>query len=149
MKLKLNQRLPQVVKRFQIHSNPHCSALGIFCFILFLLFLNLNLQAQAEIKVSDSKQNFGYVKRGELITCRFELTNTGNQPLVLKSAEVSCSCTQVDYSKQPILPGQKSTIVVSFDTKTVYGRQDRVVLIESNAKNNPVKLRYKGIVSNH
>ena len=109
----------------------------------------MNVCAQAEIKLDDSKQNFGYVKRGKLVTCLYEITNTGDQPLLLKSAEVSCSCTEVEFSKQPVLPGQKTTVIVRFDTKTVYGRQDRVVALESNAKTNPVKLRYKGIVSNH
>jgi len=136
-----------VVKLFQINSNPLSTALGIFYFTLFLFSANLNLQAQAEIKLNDSKQNFGFVKRGKIVSCQFELTNTGNEPLLLKSAEVSCSCTQVEFSKQPILPGQKTIILVLFDTKTVYGRQDRIVLIESNAKMNPTKLRYKGIVS--
>lgn len=88
------------------------------------------------------------MQRGTLVKNEFEITNTGNAPLLINEAEVSCSCTTVDFTKQPILPNQTATVNVNFNTASVYGRQDRVVIIHSNAKNGDVKLRYKGIVSN-
>ena len=104
--------------------------------------------AQPRIKVTEAKKNFGFVKRGTLVKNEYEIINAGNQPLIITDAEVSCSCTTVDFPKQPVLPGQKVIVVVSFNTATVYGRQDRVVLIGSNDPKGPVKLRYKGNVSN-
>lgn len=84
-----------------------------------------------------------------MVSCNYELQNIGDKPLIIYSAGVSCGCTKVEFTKEPILPGQSTTVRVKFDTKTVYGRQDRIVTIESNATNSAVKLRYKGIVSNH
>jgi hypothetical protein len=99
------------------------------------------------MKVTESKKNFGSVQRGEVIKNEYEIVNAGDQPLVLTQADVSCSCTTVDFSRQPVLPGAKTTVTVNFNTATVYGRQDRVVELSSNDPKGPVKLRYKGTVS--
>ena len=99
------------------------------------------------MSIAEAKKNFGSVKRGEIIKNEYEITNTGNQPLLITGVEIACSCTTVDFPKQPVLPGQKTMVTVSFNTTTVWGRQDRVVLVNSNDPKGPYKLRYKGTVS--
>lgn len=74
----------------------------------------------------------------------FSFTNTGDQPLIISAAKVECSCTTVDFPTQPVMPGQTGKVTVSFDTKSVYDRQDRVVEIISNVKIQ--KIRFKGVV---
>lgn len=103
---------------------------------------------QAKLVISDAKKNFGFVKRGEIIRNDYEIKNAGNEPLLIKDVEIACSCTRVEFSKQPILPGEKTTVVVIFNTTTVYGRQDREVYLLSNDPKGPSKLRYKGVVMN-
>lgn len=98
------------------------------------------------MKFSDAKKNFGFVKQGKVVELKYELTNTGDQPLLISDYKVECSCTTVDLPKAPILPKQKATIVVHFDTKTVYDRQDRGVEIISNAGKATQKIRFKGVV---
>ncbi len=125
-------------------KNPFRLTRGIFCFSLFLLTMAANAQAKAEWKTT--KIDFEKVKRGEVLHLDFVVTNTGNEPLLLKDGEVSCGCTSVDFSTKPILPGQSSTVTVIFDTKTVYGRQERIVKFYTNAAEKPVNLKYKGYV---
>jgi hypothetical protein len=114
--------------------------------IFFLLGIFVSTLAQPKLEIKDAKKNFGFVKKGEVIKILYEITNVGKEPLLLTNIEISCSCTTADYDRRPILPGQTNTVTVYFDTKTVYDRQDRVVLLESNDKNSPHKLRYKGVV---
>lgn len=102
--------------------------------------------AQPQLKFTDTKKSFGFVKKGELVTIEFDVTNTGNQPAIITEAKVECSCTTVEFPKQPIAPNQTAKIIVKFDTKTVYDRQDRIVEIISNAKNSTQKIRFKGVV---
>jgi hypothetical protein len=116
----------------------------VFC--LCLLAIQFVSYAQATLKVTDAKKNFGFVKKGEVVKITYTITNTGNQPLLITDAKVECSCTTVDFPKQPITPNQTSTITVNFDTKSVYDRQDRTVEIISNAKNSIQKIRFKGVV---
>ncbi len=99
------------------------------------------------MEVKDAKKSFGFVKRGEIVKLEYDITNTGTEPLIINDAEVSCSCTTVDFPKQPIAPTQSAKVIVSFNTKTVYDRQDRIVLLKSNDPKSPSKIRYKGIVS--
>jgi len=141
-----------VVKLDQIFKNPLGKTEGIFYFrsFLIILFACLSVKgfSQPRLELTEAKKNFGFVKRGEIIKNQFEITNSGNAPLLLTDAEISCSCTTVDFPKQPILPGQKVKVLVIFNTTTVYGRQDRVVYLSSNDPKGPHKLRYKGTVSN-
>ena len=116
----------------------------VFC--LCLLAIQFVSFAQANLKVADAKKNFGFVKKGEVVKITYTITNIGNQPLLITDAKVECSCTTVDFPKQPIIPNQTVTITVSFDTKSVYDRQDRTVEIISNAENGSQKIRFKGVV---
>ncbi len=117
---------------------------GVFCFSL--IFISISIFSQPQLKFIDVKKNFGIVKKGEIVVLDFEFTNTGNEPLIIDEANVSCSCTSIIYSDQPVLPNQSSKIQVKFDTKSAYGRQDRNVEIISNAKNALQKIKFKGVV---
>ena len=113
-----------------------------------MLVISVKGISQPKLEILEAKKNFGFVKRGELIKNEYEISNTGNQPLIISNTEIPCSCTTVDFPTQPILPGQKTKVIVNFNTATVYGRQDRVVYLISNDPEGPHKLRYKGTVSN-
>jgi len=115
--------------------------------LLCLLIFSSVLTAQPKAEVIESKKSFGSVKRGEKIELRYEIKNTGDAPLILFEAEVSCSCTSVEFSKEPLPPGKTTVVVVVFDTKSVWGRQDRQVYIKCNAAKGEIALRYKGQVS--
>lgn len=128
----------------QTRLNPFRISKGIFCFCLILIAAIAGAQPKAEWNTT--KVDFKDVQRGEVLNLNFVVTNTGNAPLILQDGEVSCSCTSVDYSSKPILPGQSATVTIIFNTKTVYGRQDRIVKFYSNASEKPVNLRYKGYV---
>lgn len=116
----------------------------VFCLILILF--SFSGFSQADLKFKDTKKSFGFVKKGEVVKIEFDFTNLGNEPLMITDAKVSCSCTTIDYPEQPIAPNQTAKVVVTFDTKNAYDRQDRTVEIISNAKNSNQKIRFKGVV---
>jgi hypothetical protein len=131
-------------------KNPLAKAQGIFLFktslFLCLLLSSRKIHSQPRLEVVDAKKSFGFVKRGELVKIEFEIINKGNEPLLINNAEVSCSCTSVDFPKHPILPNQLVKVLVNFDTKSVYDRQDRIIYLQSNDPRGSRKIRYKGIV---
>ena len=122
---------------------------GIFYLRTFLLLLlcasSISAPAQAKIKFKEAKKDLGTVMKGEVVTAEYEFTNEGDQPLIITNYEVECSCTSADFPKQPIAPGQGGKITVKFDTKNAYDKQDRKVIIVSNAKN-PASVRIKCFV---
>jgi hypothetical protein len=116
-------------------------------FTLLILSGCFTLSAQPQLKFKDVKKNFGFVKKGEQIKLSYSFTNTGNQPLLISETKVECSCTKVNYPKEPVLPGKEGIIEVIFDTAPTYDRQDRMIEIYSNdAAKSPQKIRFKGVV---
>jgi hypothetical protein len=116
----------------------------VFC---FLLLLNFKLTySQSKIELMDAKKNFGFVKKGEVVTLKYAFKNIGKEPLIIEEIKVQCSCTSYDFPKYPILPNQNDTITIYFDTKSVYDRQDRIVEVYTNSKPPIYKLRFKGVV---
>ena len=121
-------------------KNPFAIGGGIFYFktfivALFLIGFAFQTNAQAKIKFTETKKDLGKVKKGDVVTAEYEFKNEGDQPLLITNYEVECTCTTADFPKQPIAPGQSGKITVKFDTKSAYDRQDRKVVIVSNAKN--------------
>jgi len=139
------------INRLYISENP--AFRGIFCFksvlVFYLILTNTFLLSQPKLEIKDSKKNFGFVKKGEQVNLIFQICNNGNAPLIINDVEVSCTCTSVDFPKQPILAGQQATITLTFETQNVYYRQDRVAFINSNDPQGPAKIRYKGVVLMH
>lgn len=115
--------------------------------LLVLVFgVCLQIKAQTQLKFTDTKKSFGFVKKGEQVTLNYEFVNTGNQPLVITDAKAECSCTKVNWPKEPIMPGKTGVITVIFDTSPTYDRQDRIVEVFSNDAKSPQKIRFKGVV---
>lgn len=123
---------------------------GIFHFksvlSAFFVVLACCALAQPHLVVLEAKKSFGTVNKGEPVNLVYEISNQGNAPLIITDAEVSCSCTSVNFPKEPILPGQNSKVTVHFNTATVWNRQDRIAYLNSNDPKGPAKLRYKGFV---
>jgi hypothetical protein len=118
-------------------------------FLLFLLplaFLSLRVSNPAVMTFTELKYNFGFIHQGEILSHDFTFTNTGDEPILITDAEVACKCTTVDFPKQPIQKGQTGVIKVTFDSKDAIDRQERTVVVKSNATNAPVTLTFKCIV---
>lgn len=115
-------------------------------YLIVVLVITTGMQAQARLKVRDNKQSFGFVRKGEVVTLHYIISNTGNEGLEIFDAKAECSCTTIDFPKYPIKPGQTDTVTVYFDTKSAYDRQDRIVELISNTGKPPQKLRFKGVV---
>lgn len=77
--------------------------------------------------------DFGKVKKGPVAEHTFEFMNVGNQPLIVMDVLPSCSCTKVEWDKQPILPGQKGHITLGVKTGELDGVFNKSVAIRSNA----------------
>src|ERR1044072_5082130 len=85
--------------------------------------------------VDDAKHNFGFIHQGDIVSHEFTFTNTGDSPLIISECEVACECTTVDFPKEPIPPKGTGKIKVTFDSKSAIDRQEREVIVKSNATN--------------
>lgn len=68
-------------------------------------------------------------------TILFSFENTGDSPLPIYSADASCGCTQPEYPGEPVSPGEKGEIKVTFDAKAP-GKFIKSITIYHNGENN-------------
>lgn len=77
--------------------------------------------------------DFGVVKRGPVAMHTFEFTNVGTEPIIVMNVTPSCGCTNVEWSKNPVLPGEKGFIQLGLKTEEQHGVFHKEVYIQSNA----------------
>jgi hypothetical protein len=122
-------------------------------YILFLFLVNITYIVSGQ-NSSTTKPEFKFVK--ELIDYGrieqysngnrvFEFTNTGNSPIIITAVKTSCNCTVPKKPERPIMPGEKGTIDVAYDTSKIGGFIKQITIF-SNAKLPIKKLRIKGVV---
>ena len=72
-------------------------------------------------------------------------TNIGKKPLILDDVISSCDCTEVEWSKAPVMPGKTGTIKATYTAKNV-GLISKRLTVLSNANTDRVILQLKGEV---
>lgn len=80
--------------------------------------------------------DFGDVIEGDKPEHTYHFTNTGNEPLILTNVQVQCGCTTPKgWAREPIPPGGKGEITVSFNSTGRRGKNNKTVTVVSNASN--------------
>ncbi|MCI5709904.1 MAG: DUF1573 domain-containing protein [Prevotella sp.] len=106
-------------------------------------------QKQAEIKFDKLTHNFGTITDKDPVQkCTFTFTNVGNAPLVINQAVASCGCTVPQYSKKPIMPGEKGSITVTFNSRGQFPSHfKKTVTVRSNGKIEMTRLYVEGTIA--
>lgn len=76
--------------------------------------------------------DFGKIKQETTNEKVFAFTNTGENPLIIQSAQGSCGCTVPEYPREPIPPGESGEIRVEYKPGQQKGRQSKTVTIQAN-----------------
>ena len=88
-------------------------------FLMTLLVVGVSFafaQTNADIKFDKTTHDFGkFSENSPVVSCVFTFTNIGDAPLVIHQAVASCGCTVPEYTKEPIQPGKKGTIKVTYN----------------------------------
>ena len=80
--------------------------------------------------------------------CTFTFTNVGKAPLVINQAFASCGCMVPTYTKDPIKPGEKGKIDVTYNGKGKFpGHFSKTITVRSNAKTEIVRLNIEGTMT--
>lgn len=99
-------------------------------------------QPLTTIALSQSSYDFGNIKKGDKVSHVYEITNTGKNPLVISEVKPGCGCTAPEFTKDPILPGKKGKITLSFDSSSFDGAVQKYADVFANVENAPIKLTF-------
>ena len=99
-----------------------------------------------KIEFSEQEHNYGTLQKGGDGNCEFVFTNNGNEPLILSNVKASCGCTVPTWTKEPIMPGQKGSIKVRYNTNNI-GAFTKTITVTSYAVDSPrIVLKIRGKV---
>ena len=116
--------------------------------MLLMLVFTLGMMAQkpAQIKFDNVSHNFGsFSEKEPVVSHSFTFTNIGEQPLVINQAIASCGCTVPKYTKEPIAPGEKGEIKVTYNGEgKVPGHFKKSITVRTNGAVEMTRLYIEG-----
>jgi len=95
------------------------------------------------ITFKENPIDIGQLTKGESHTLFFNFTNTGNQDLIIDLV-TACKCTELDWPRSAISPGEEGEIKVVFDSSTIdAGEISKTVDIIANTDPIVVEAKFK------
>src|SRR4051812_11511570 len=68
-------------------------------------------------KFKEETHDYGEVPEGPTAETDFEFKNVGKKPINISEAHGSCGCTVPKWPHEPIMPGKKGVIHVTYNTQ--------------------------------
>jgi len=99
-----------------------------------------------KIELSQDFFDFGEMNQKESVSTEFVIKNTGDAPLLIRSAKGSCGCTVPEWPKEPVAVGEEAVIKVTFNSGNKKGKQNKTVTLVTNAIPSTKVLTIKGTV---
>ncbi len=77
--------------------------------------------------------DLGSVTQGEKKKAAFKFKNTGDADLIIEVA-TACECTELDWPREPVKPGETGEITIEYDSKDKEGQQEVTVDVFANTE---------------
>lgn len=121
-----------------------------FSFILIFSLLSFSIVAQqksANISFDKTHHDFGEIQEADgVANYKFEFTNTGSESLVIQRVTASCGCTTPNWTKEPVMPGEKGFVSAAYNPAHRPGTFNKSITVSSNAATPTVRLTIAGNV---
>ena len=120
--------------------------------ITVLTFVLASSILQGQIKIGDGIEidktvhNFGDIllDKGP-VSCTFTIRNTGEKPIVIYNVVTTCGCTNVEWTKEPIRPGQTGKISSTYSNDEGPYPFDKSLTVYISDIKKPVILKLRGV----
>jgi hypothetical protein len=98
------------------------------------------------LELDKAVHNFGDVMLADgPVTCEFTLTNKGKSPAVIYNVTTTCGCTDVEWTREPIRPGAKGKISVTYSNDEGPYPFDKSLTMYLSDMKKPVILKLRGV----
>lgn len=99
------------------------------------------------VKFEEKVHDFGdLLVSDKSVSCKFEFTNISKKPVVVHNVVSSCGCTVPEWTKEPVRPGAKGAIEVTFKNDQGAYPFSKSITAYISGVNRPVILHIKGVV---
>ena len=121
-------------------------ALRVFA-VALLSLVALSASAQSSLRFTRTVWDFGTIREDDgKVSCTFEYVNRGKQPVVIDQVNVSCGCTTPEFSRKPILAGERGVMKVTFDPANRPGEFSKEITVFTGGRRYRTMLRITGSV---
>ena len=126
------------------------TVLHIIYVYIAIILSSLPLVAQEKVspsmEVDKMSHNFGQIihKSGP-VSCTFTFRNTGSKPVAIYNVISTCGCTNVDWTREPILPGKTGKVSVTYSNDEGAYPFDKTLTTYISDTQKPVLLKIRGI----
>ena len=105
----------------------------------------MNVAAQSSLRFTRTSWDFGTIREADgKVSCTFEYVNRGKQPVVIDQVNVSCGCTTPEFSRKPILAGERGEMKVTFDPANREGEFVKEIIVFTGGRRYRTTLRISG-----
>lgn len=99
------------------------------------------------VRFEEKTHDFGdLLVSDKSVTCKFEFTNISKKPVVVHNVVSSCGCTVPHWTKEPVKPGEKGAIEVTYNNDQGAYPFNKSITAYISGVNRPVILHIKGVV---
>jgi hypothetical protein len=114
------------------------AALAVAAFLAVPLGADEKAAAAPRIRVEPEGFDFGKAQPGKTLRKEFTIRNFGDAELVIEGVSTTCGCTAAISAQSRVEPGGRTSLRVTFDTRTFSGKVERDVLVRSNDPKTPL-----------
>ena len=105
----------------------------------------MSAAAQSSLRFTRSSWDFGTIREADgKVSCTFEYVNRGKQPVVIDQVNVSCGCTTPEFSRKPIMAGERGEMKVTFDPANREGEFVKEITVFTGGRRYRTTLRISG-----
>ncbi len=114
---------------------------------LMAMFAVVAMAQKPVITFEETSHNFGTIAEdGGKVSHVFNFTNTGDATLVISNVRASCGCTTPSWPKEPVEPGKKASITVTYNPLGRPGAFTKTVTITANTEPEATMVKITGEV---
>ena len=100
----------------------------------------------SSLEIDKTVHNFGdIIHKSGPVSCTFTLKNTGNKPAVIYNVTSTCGCTNVDWTREPIRPGESGKISVTYSNDEGAYPFDKTLTTYISDVQKPLLLKIRGV----
>lgn len=116
--------------------------------LLTLLLLTMGLPLMAQLRFETRTLDLKTLSEDDAPSVhKFHYVNGSDKPVVILRVETTCGCAKPAYTREPILPGAKGQVEVTFYPRGRSGALNRSVYVYTSASTEPVQLTLTGTVT--
>ena len=118
--------------------------------ILMLFIISVSVSAQEKIggiaEFDKTVHDFGDILLSDgKQKCTFKVKNIGSKPMLIHSVVTSCGCTDVKWTREPVMPGASGEISATYTNDEGPYPFDKGLTVYISGIGKPVVLRLRGV----